>query len=392
MTVRQNSKGVVTLLILMVLIRPHVTFLPDVVSVYLFDVVGISLLLLTSNRLRIERNAVIGILCLTVTTFLKTIIVGFETDVFLAGGKIAYYAVFYRLFCQLCDRKKYEVYVFDKVLKFCFYYNIVICIIQLIEPPALGSIVHSIYGIDKLRSLWSGYPRVYGTFYNANWFGVYLVFMISYYTMQYCNQRKPLKYILQVMIVMLLVFVSGSRTAVIGSVIAVFSVLLINKRVKPVVGSIIVLGVLVSIGIILAPQFPLFSRTFVRFTSYFSILFSEDRSLASITGSRWSEWQASWQLFKDSPFFGNVIGNVIPHNSYIALLIRFGIVGLIAMIPLIVSFFRVLRFRGKNFRSWSVGFTIALLVVFFAGEYLFSTQVMLLEILLLCYVTLESDM
>ena len=105
--------------------------------------------------------------------------------------------------------------------------------------------------------------------------------------------------------------------------------------------------------------------------------------METLAGSRWPEWQNSLQVFYESPWIGSSINNFIPHNSYISGLIRFGLIGTIIMLFFIVMLAQ--RMKSTNldnntvfFLTASSGFTWGFLFVCIGGDYLFSTQVMLL--------------
>lgn len=103
-------------------------------------------------------------------------------------------------------------------------------------------------------------------------------------------------------------------------------------------------------------------------------------------------------MFYESPWIGSAIENFIPHNSYISILIRFGIIGTIAIFLLALTLSR--RFKSANnisknkvyFSTASFGFKWGFLFVCIGGDYLFSTQVMLLLVtsLSVMYVSLRK--
>ena len=130
-------------------------------------------------------------------------------------------------------------------------------------------------------------------------------------------------------------------------------------------------------------QIEILGRTLGRFTYMIDLILLNGFNMETLAGSRWPEWQNSLKVFYESPWIGSSINNFIPHNSYISGLIRFGLIGTIIMLFFIVMLAQ--RMKSTNldnntvfFLTASSGFTWGFLFVCIGGDYLFSTQVMLL--------------
>ena len=113
-----------------------------------------------------------------------------------------------------------RVTLLNKFMDWFFFIIFVVSMIQLFAPPVIGDLIHNLYGTTKLRSIWTGYPRVYGTFYNANWFGVYLVFYLAWLNSILLEKKVHfIAYLLRLILLVILFVVAGSRTAIIGAII-----------------------------------------------------------------------------------------------------------------------------------------------------------------------------
>lgn len=384
--VSKNIKWI-DFIILCSLIRPHPTIVPDVVSVYFFDVVIIAVLFAALRRIYINKTGLVFFALLTLIVLIKNLAGLGDVDTWLSLFKILFYILVFTNLKLLIEKCGYNEKNFDKVIKFCYIFNVVICIIQLLDLPVIGTIVHLLYGQYKLRSIWGGYPRIYGTFYNANWFGVYLIFMVSYFTFKFCKNKNLKLYITQIVCSVGLLLISGSRTSLLGSVLAIVLILLMNGKIGAILKVCSTIGVLFAIGMSIASKISLFAKTLRRFTSYFDILFSENgTSISAASGSRWAEWVTSWNYYMESPILGNVLGEMIPHNTYIAVLIRFGFIGALVIIVSLLAILLV-TLNTKKHGSYfvlCVAFIAALLLVMMSGDYLFTTQIMLVLIILLC--------
>lgn len=372
------------LLLLFCLLRLHIRSIPVTISVYAFDLAILLLVLFRTTNKAVSKHLALSISALGCIITLKMFFGLGDADTFLAYIKIIYYCIVLYSFTSIFKEELSEKQL-RKILLFCFWYNFIIVIIQLLAIPGIGNIVYELYGSNKLRNIWGGYPRVYGTFFNANWFGVYLVFMISYFTTSYCDDDKLDKYLFNILIAAVMLFVSGSRTAVIGSVISIVVVLALSRKFSSILKVFSVVFVIFLLVVNIANRIPLLAKTMKRFSSYFTILFSSDEfSTADVAGSRWEQWGKSMTLLKESPIFGNVLGDTIPHNTYIAVLIRFGLLGSIILALLLFSL--IIQIRGlrvnKKYWRWAVSFSISIGVIMMSGDYLFSTQVMLLFLII----------
>lgn len=385
---KTNYQYTINLIIILCIIRPHFTFLPDVLSVYIFDLLILLILFYKREcKIRINKINVISITFFFVILIFKSILGYTDFGTCFDLCKFVYYLLFFELFSSMLIHSSYSNKEFEKVLEICFYINLLIAVIQLLDIPFINSLVHVLYGTEKLRTLWSGYPRVYGTFFNANWFGVYVVFMIGFYTYRFCVNNKTLKYCINIIICIFLVLICASRTAMIASVVVVMGIMMLFKDFNKFIKISVIIISLGTVIIVVASQSQLYARTFMRFVSFFSEV-HDSKDISSLAGSRYEAWKVSWPLFLESPVIGGKIGDVLPHNSYIAFLIEFGMLGVFSIMLVIINLaFKLNTLRRKSkYKIFLLVYSLALLVVMMGGEYLFCTQIMLLEIILLAVV------
>lgn len=374
------------LVLIFLFLRLHPVFVSDVVSVYLFDVI-IIIIIFCSGRLKIsyaERDIVVllvGIL------MLKILLMKCDLDMILSILKIFYYMIFYSFINnKISDPLKFEQ--FKRICKVCFWIMFWIALIQFLQIPVISNLVYTLYGEHKLRSLWSGNPRIYSTFYNANWYAVFVAGYTVIFCGEYFKNRNIKKFMFNISATCMLIIISGSRTGLIALLIGVFSYLFFNKEIKQIIcliaGVILVLSVMFLVG----SKSAFFFRTFRRYTYLTQILstLGQGNEIEKLSDSRWLFWNEGWKIFMDSPFVGNKIGDCIPHNSYISFLISFGLIGTLLIMPFLFLF--IGKYVSKKNNGIQRANSIALFcmygVIMLSGDYLFSTQIMLSIIVLFC--------
>lgn len=209
-----------------------------------------------------------------------------------------------------------------------------IAFIQLFAVPFLYDFSLQVYGFFKLRTLESSLTsfRVYGTFRNANWFGMFLVIVFPFIFFYY-RKSSLLKRCLVYGIVISSIFISGSRSAWIGLALIISTHLIIGLFIKSKDGPrnfkfYFPLIILILISIFLFMKAPIKYKRFIEFERAVS-----SRSLDSIPGveSRIDNWIKYYNIAKERAILGfgpsqDWIG--IPHNGFVLIFVKYGLLGL----------------------------------------------------------------
>lgn len=383
---------------ILIFLRPHLDFVPGAMTVYLADLIIIVIILLSFFIIKVKvysrHYKLLGISLLFILALLFPTIVNYfkqqpSLEVLIDYAKIIYFVLvfwfLYFLLIKIPNRENLTAKIVNKTFLIVF----VVSIIQLINPPLLGDIIRAIYGSEKLRDITSGNARVYGTFYNANWFGVYLVFFLAWLNSSFIYKKITFKkYIVSGSLLAMLLIVSGSRTAMVGAIICILFQFVDIKNKKNV-AFLSVASMIVFLGVrSIAYKVPELDGTLRRFTSTIDIFRAQGTSISELNPARWNSWMRTIDLIKDNLFFGSgstsVIG--IPHNSYLYLFNMFGLIGAISIITLVFTFFYFRRLESVKFdrnrviNKWKLGFMPAFLVMSLTAEFMVTTQVMLLVI------------
>lgn len=374
------------LVLVFVFLRLHPVFVSDVIAVYFFDVV-ILLLILSTGVLRISNVEIIVSLILFAVLAMKWCSMRFDSDSFLSVIKIVYYMVFYR-FINDKIKKPLKMKQFQKICNSCFWIMFCIAIIQFLQIPGLSTVIYALYGEQKLRSLWSGNPRVYSTFFNANWFAVFIAGFAVYEISEYFINKKSGMFMLRMLACSVLVIISGSRTGLIAFVIGAAVCIVFHKNGKLIIESIAGIILAVMAVFYFGSKSEFFATTFKRYIYLKQILttFGHGNHIESLSDSRWLFWKEGWQKFVESPIVGNGMGNLIPHNAYLSFLISFGLLGTMTIVPFVLYFIKKYtnKKNGRRIRAFSLALFAMYGVVMMSGDYLYSTQTMLAMITLLC--------
>lgn len=382
---------------LMIFLRPHFGFANPVIATYLGDVIIVGIIIIFTpfvkmkmckkdyELLYLSGFLMLGMLLPVVTNALKSN-VGY--GIWLDYGKIIYYIIVFWFLYFLLKNIVDKAELYNKIIDVIFFIILVISLIQLINPPLITKFIHGLYGATKLRSIWGGYPRIYGTFYNANWFGIYLVFYLSWLNSNFIFKKIGFKkFIIRLLLVSSLFILSGSRTAMVGAVITLFFQFFNFKKIRSIITLAISSTVLFFLVGKIAMKIELLNKTLLRFTSVFSIFKTGGLSMADLNPGRWVSWGLTYQKFTENILFGSgYIGEVVPHNSYLYFLNMFGIIGALIMFIFLIAFKMVSKdSNSKNniVITWRKGFIPSFLIMSLTAEFLFTTQVMLLLILIL---------
>ena len=138
MPLSKNTNRLSILVLFLCIIRFHIRSLPTTVSVYLFDALLLFVLIVKNQTLRISNDSAICCVSLMIISVFKTMIGLGDADTILALIKIVYYCV---AFSEITLLLYYDFTpeLFEKIIKFCFWYNIIIIIIQLFSLPGISN-------------------------------------------------------------------------------------------------------------------------------------------------------------------------------------------------------------------------------------------------------------
>ncbi|MDU6115959.1 MAG: O-antigen ligase family protein [Paeniclostridium sordellii] len=175
------------------------------------------------------------------------------------------------------------------------------------------------------------------------------------------NKIKKNKYFFASGIIVMSIFLTGSRAGAIGTIISFTLILLINKKIN--IKTILWILLLILIIYIIIPD-EIINRFFVN--SY------NDGS----NGRRVEHWKYGWALFKQNPFWGygltwtsealaieyNYYSTV--HNTFIAMLIQFGIIGITPIIILLINLvIKLLKKGEKNMLGPIIGLIFSIIMI-----------------------------
>lgn len=391
------SRVLFGLILFLSIVRFYFPFLPGVLSHWWFDMVILGLIpfwfIYTKERFTglIKELFVIGIPLLLVL-ILPVLFADYPVNAVLNLVKIILYLLYIILFISISTKFYLTPKYFLKIIDVSFICVFIVAFIQLIDPPVLGSAIKFLFGDKFLRSLWTGRPRVFSTFNNANFFGVYLSFLLVVWLNAYLMFKKSVPWLLaRFFPLMLLIVVSGSRTGMVAALCALLLTLLFHKfTLKEVLkyGAGIFIVSLISIGIL-----SLFSESFETLFQRFQILllvFSGDTLSDSSVSGRLERQTLALDYFMQQPLFGfgHRPDDIAPHNAYLTLLLCFGIVGFLGIL-LFVLFLNIRIFlqkpassKARFFRRCYLVYTFALGVAMMAGDFVFTSQIMILWLLL----------
>lgn len=397
-TTNRQLIRILSVIIYLVLLRPHFDFGPPLLSVYFAD--GIILLLifivLTKYKIKVPRNQIQTIFISFTYIFLLILplIIHFLTgnaslDLILKYFIIIYYIIFFWFLTIMTARLENPYLFYSRLLNVSFIVIFIIALIQFLNPPILGDLIKVIYGSAKLRNVYSGYPRVYSTFYNANWFGVYLVFFLGWINSNFLMKKISLKeYFLKMCLLLLLMFSLGSRTALLGGSIVMFIQWFDYRYIRRVVKFLPIIIVLVPSIFGGLRNSTFLDKTLNRFTSTWDLFLQVGFDMSVLDPGRWYTWSLVFERFKSNPLVGSGgSGELIPHNSYLYFLDTFGLMGVSITILCVVALLYICTKENRKSvesnisRKWLYSFIVSFGVMCLSADFIFTTQVMLLLVI-----------
>lgn len=256
--------------------------------------------------------------------------------------------------------KKYYTFTSLNYVYTAIFFTLLLGFIELHNFFNLENVLKYLYDHTKSRAIDSTSWRIVGSFYNPNYFGYYLALIVNLSLIMVLFQVRT-KYSLFIFSFSLyLLFFTGSRTALIsvgvGLLITIVLYLLKHTGIK-VYKKLIILFCILSFTLFIAPNIiEYLNQNFKRFNDF--------ENISHNFYTRVAVWDYSLQWIKERPLFGNGPGKAIIEsfdNNYIIILFRYGIVGLIIFLLLLVKLY--IRAFSNFFKSNNMNITIASLVI-----------------------------
>lgn len=373
--------------LILIFLRPNPSYLTNRLSVFLGDIILITVFIFYMfylKKLKFNKNTsfifkylFIIFFAISIPTFYHLIRyadLALLENYFRLSYLLASFVIFISYFSYMN-----RTIDFIKVFNFIALIIFIVAIIQLFQIPYLNLITRLFYNQSKLRSIYTGYPRVFSTFYNSNWFAAYLILLLAWLNSFFSNKLIKIKiYFIFLIVLMILFILSGSRTGLLGFGVVLFTQFLIIKpSFKKILYFSLIITLLVSI-ISLFNDIEVFRSLTNRFYSFYYDLLSE--TSFSEYNIRWSYWEYSIEQFIITPILGNGSLSYIPHNSYFYILHQYGL--LFGGIILLTSFLLLIKIFAVKIKSnfafnTLIGMWMGFLSISFFADFFFTTQVML---------------
>jgi O-antigen ligase len=361
--------------------RPYPSFLDGIAKVFWFDIIILAILgfMLFYAKLRLRSLLVsIFMICILLITSLNKVGLDQLTQLL----RVIYFILFTIILVAPWARSDQNYFfTLSWFLVVSIFPMSVIYFFQLFHVDGFSSIVHLLYGTDKLRFFYSLSPRVYGSFHNANWAGVYV--MVCWLAMYFLLSNRILSVRAGSFIAILLLVMTvatGSRTALVGIIVSLSWMILATlmfSQVSKGGRGVIVIGCIVLVGIFIISTVDIETQMPRRLAE---VLTAQSVTEVSSLDARFVSWEKGINHFLKSPILGpGVIG--IPHNSYIAWLQAFGLVGTSVFFLFMLAIVARYLFIGpKQEIIFSSSVLVGFMVVATVAEFFFTTQVVLLVI------------
>ena len=257
-----------------------------------------------------------------------------------------------------------------------------IAVTQALSINPLG-MIGTICGEVKLRPIESGSNfRVYGTYYNANWAGCAACCWVSLIWLEIItNPSRTLRWLLLLLAPLLFLLMTGSRSAMFAVcpmlVMGFVWTLLSFPR-----AAVYAIALCAAVGLLV-------------FQIDMSWLWDQDFASRWVTIAQPMEqysflarvdlWNSALNIWLSAPFVG--VGRLseddLPHNAFLSVLCAVGLLGAIAFVAAVLAVVGPFLQR-RGFRIWWLGTACTLSIMFATGDLIWSTQVSLTVVLLLC--------
>lgn len=365
--------------------RLHLEFLPPVIATFWLD--GLFIILTTvmcltnvANRSNVKISWIIMVSGSTILSFIP-LFAGDFSEKWTFAARLFYFLFFLPiLFWPWVSSGKDFLNEYSRALVKSSFLVAVVVFFQLWSFSPFTDLVHLLWGVEKLRSIESMSPRVYGTFYNSNWFGVYSLFVgVAASYLWKTRRLRAFTSIVVLLISFAFLFVSGSRTALLGGLVAMGSFFLVHLRRGEVLVTLKLFSWLFVSTSFLFVSIMLFIND--KLLRRWNELFNGD-GVKSADG-RFVTWSESLDKIVQSPFFGNG-AHGIAHNSYLTTFEVFGIFigSIIIGLYLLLVFSVWVRARDDSaFLLFPI--LMAFSVMSVTAEFFYTTQLMILLVPLL---------
>ncbi|WP_342508558.1 O-antigen ligase family protein [Sporosarcina sp. FSL K6-2383] len=396
-----------------ILFKPSPTrLLGEILGFKLFDILAFLIVLLIAlfmfkypSSLFVEKKifsvfpirilSLISILSL-MSQYIATIFLGLPT---VLNDLFEMYRYFYYIIVFIIGYIAGTLYE-SRRLKFLFLISggivTFIALLQYFNPMNVQSIISILYTDIKLRSISTSNPRVFGSMYNANWYGVFASIWASYTFVLLQNARMNIKIIPRILIFLYGVFgvvMSGSRTGFILLLLGVL-IALVFSLFKRISFKLIGISLFFIAGFsILLPKIIEKSQRFNEL--YLALKTGSLRNVSSFDG-RIETMSSSIEYALINPITGIGFGNfyeLLPHNSYILVFIQFGLIGFVCFVLFFV--YNSLKMSQGFINNKSEDNHIIMLglqtnfifiTAMLTGEFINSIQIMSIYLLLIGYV------
>ncbi|PIC67985.1 hypothetical protein CSV78_04115 [Sporosarcina sp. P16a] len=410
-SVRNLFKFMYVFFLCFILFKPTPTnLLGDFLAVKLFDAIALIIILIilliiliNSSALQISyksfNNKSIIILLIfaylsLLSQFIASIVIGQPTvlnDLFELYRYIYYFLVF---FVSYISGSLIKPAIIQKTFLIGGGGVVLIAILQYFNPLNIQVALSYIYTEEKLRGLGANNPRVFGSMYNANWFGLFAAIWTSYifFLLQKSDISKRILWLVLLSYGIFGIYVSGSRTGfvlmVLGLIVTILLSLCKSFKIKNIIISFLVVFGIYNFIPFIREKSNRFNELFIAFGT------GRFEGVSSFEG-RISTLKNSLEYASINPLTGIGYGNfynLLPHNSFLLLLIQFGIIGLtVISMYFAYNIFIITRKALKSSISNENVYLIALLtaiilnVGMLSGEYVNSIQLMSFYMLIVGY-------
>lgn len=387
----------------LVWLRPHPDALPAALAVYVGDVLlfAVVLVAIVANLPRIGARSVsiapavlAGVLALYPTV--AVVLSGFDPERTKGLLITAYlFLVSLALLVLVDGVPMFRRLIRWKVQRIAVWTVLGVALVQLFMGNAVEPAVHALWGSTRLRGLGFAAPRIYGTFYNANWFGIVMAIVLVHAIWLSLMRRSGWTNYVTIAGATGGLIASGSRSALIAGVLGVAGCALAlawKLRVRTVVHTIFAVTVLGGSLFVLFAVNDTFAGS-SRYTEIIAAVSSGDFTGIGSAQERVEAWRLYASAVADRPFLGpgEVSLQTTAHNSYLSAAALFGVPGGGALILLLLFVSAYVAGLHTHRRFYRYG---TYMVVFAAGaataEYWFTTQVYLALVMILLAFAAES--
>jgi hypothetical protein len=387
-------RPIVLIIFLLVFLRPHIDAIGPVFAVYFGDLllaVFVSIFLIgKGDSLRISETSAAFIATSLIGMLFPLILIFFrpEFGTLTEAGKFFYYLIFTLALLSISGVSPENRRDLNRALDLMVIPISLVAAIQLLEIPGLVDLIWNLWGTAKLRGLSSGSPRVFSTFYNSNWYGVVMAMLCLTYLRRVTNLKVRLARNAGLFILSFCLLVtSGSRSAFLAFAIGASILWLMNlawslagSRSRGNRGTLLI----VLLGAFLFFALVTLGASYKRVAEIMLFIGSGDISDIRSATERIQSWIWALDTLTGHEIMGiGEIGKQLaPHNSFLFMMLLFGAIGSMGILVALLSFILAL---GNSSIGRSITLCAPLLALLAAasltGEFLFSTQVMLIFLL-----------